>query len=141
MICKFNISFSKNLAKTEQIIQKNSWKQNENPGKKNFKNEDFNAYNLCRLELGNTYDKKAEGAKIRNKYEWHQYGEKPTKSFSNLEKQKAIHTTVRHLIDDDKDITDLKEINACKCKSHKNLFKNNVSKSDSERELFLNSIT
>ena len=56
-------------------------------------------------------------------------------------KTKAINTTVRHLIDDDKDITDLKEINACKCKSHKNLFKNNVSKSDSERELFLNSIT
>ena len=78
---------------------------------------------MCRLELGNTYDKKAEGAKIRNKCEWHQYGEKPTKSFSNLEKQKAIHTTVRHLIDDDKDMTDLKEINACICNFYKNLFK------------------
>ena len=58
----------------------------------------------------------------------------------NLEKQKAINTTVRHLIGNDKDITDPKEINVCICKFYKNLFKNNVSKSDSERESFLNSI-
>ena len=56
-------------------------------------------------------------------------------------RQKAINTTVRHLTDDDKDITDFKEINACICKFYQNLFKNNVSKSDSERESFLNSIT
>ena len=58
----------------------------------------------------------------------------------NFEKQEAINTTVRHLIDDDKDITNIKEINACICKFYKNLFKKNVSKSDSERESFLNSI-
>ena len=61
--------------------------------------------------------------KIRSKCEWYQHGEKPTKFFLNLEKQKAINTTVRHLIDDDKDITDLKEINAYICKFYKNLFK------------------
>ena len=49
--------------------------------------------------------------KILSKCEWYQHGEKPTKFFLNLEKQKAINTTVRHLIDDDRDITDLKEIN------------------------------
>ena len=58
----------------------------------------------------------------------------------NLEKQKAINTTVRHLIDDGKDITDLKEINACISKFYKNLFKKNVSKSDSEKKSFLDSI-
>ena len=67
-------------------------------------------------------------------------GEKPLKFFLNLENQKAINTTVRHLIDDDKDITDLKEINACICKFYKNLFKKNVSKSDSEKKSFLDSI-
>ena len=67
-------------------------------------------------------------------------GEKPTKFFLNLEKQKAINTTVRHLIDDGKDITHLKEINACICKFYKNLFKKNVSKSDSEKKSFLDSI-
>ena len=58
----------------------------------------------------------------------------------NLEKQKAINTIVRHLIDDGKDVTDLKEINACICKFYKNLFKKNVYKSDSEKKSFLNSI-
>ena len=58
----------------------------------------------------------------------------------NLEKQKAINTIVRHLIDDGKDITNLKEINACICKFYKNLFKKNVSKSDSEKKSFLDSI-
>ena len=35
---------------------------------------------MCKLELKNIYDKKAEGAKIHSKCEWYQYGEKPTKS-------------------------------------------------------------
>ena len=102
--------------------------------------ENFNPYNLCKLELKITYDKWAESAKIRSKCEWYQHGEKPTKFFLNLEKQKTINATVRHLIDDDKDITDLKEINACICEFYKNLFKKNVSKSDSEKKSFLNSI-
>ena len=33
----------------------------------------------------------------------------PKKFFLSLEKQKAINTTVRHLIDDDKDVTDHKD--------------------------------
>ena len=58
----------------------------------------------------------------------------------NLKKQKAINTTVRQLIDDNEDITDLKEINACICKFYENLFKKNITKSDSEKKSFLNSI-
>ena len=95
---------------------------------------------MCKLGLENIYDKKVEGAKICGKCEWYQHGEKLTKFFLNLEKPKDINTTVRYLIvnniDNDKDITDLKEINACICKFYKTLFKDNVSKSDS----FLNSI-
>ena len=98
--------------------------------------EGFYAYNLCKLELENIYDKKAEGAKLRRKCEWYQHGEKPTRFFLNLEKQKAKNTTVRHLIDDGKDITKLKEIIAFICKFYKNLFKKNVSKSDSEKKSF-----
>ena len=77
-IRKFSISFSKNLAKTERITKTNL----ENRIKtleQNFKiEEDFNAYNLCKLELVNICDKKTEGAKIRSKCEWYQ---KPTKFF------------------------------------------------------------
>ena len=112
-ILKFSISFSKNLAKAEQVIQTNLERRIKTL-EQNFKNEvDFNAYNLCKLELEKCYDEKAKGAKIRGKCGWYQYGEKPRKFFLNLEKQKAINTTVRHLIGDAKDITDLKEINAC----------------------------
>ena len=56
----------------------------------------------------------------------------------SLEKQKAINTTVKHLIDDTKGITDLKEISFCICKFFKKNFP--FSKLDSERESFLNRI-
>ena len=85
-IRKFSISFSKNLAKKERIIQTNL----ENRIKtleQSLKNEgDFYAYNLCKLELEHISDKKAEGAKLRCKCEWYQHGEKSTKFFLNLEK-------------------------------------------------------
>ena len=140
-ICKFSISFSKNIAKTEGIIQTNLENKIKTLKQHLKHGEDFNAYNFCALELENIYDKKAEGAKVRSKCEWYQHGEKPAKFFLNLEKQKVINTIARHLIDDTKDITDVKKINACLCKFYKNFFKKNVSKSDSERESFFNSIT
>ena len=95
---------------------------------------------MCNLELENFYDKKTEGAKIRSKCEYYQHGEKSKKFFLNLEKEKAINTTVRRLTDEVKDITELKEINPSICNFYKNLFKKSVSKSDSEKETFLNSI-
>ena len=123
---KFSISFSKNLAKTEWIIQTNLESRIKTL-EQNLKNEEyFDAYGLYKLELENIYDKKAEGAKIRGTCEWYQHGETLTKFFLNLEKQKAINTAVRHLIDNDKDITELKEINTCIYKFYKNLFKSNA---------------
>ena len=60
----------------------------------------------------------------------------------NFEKnrQRSFWILKRHLIDDDKYITDHKEIKACICKFYKNLFKKTVSKSDSGKESFLNRI-
>ena len=55
------------------------------------------------------------------KCEWYKHGERPTKFFLDSEKLKAINATIRPLIDDEKDITALKEINACICKFYKNL--------------------
>ena len=52
-IRKFFISFSKNLVKTEQIIQTNLENRIETL-EQNLKNEEnFYAYNLCKLELEN----------------------------------------------------------------------------------------
>ena len=66
--------------------------------------------------------------------------EKTNKVLFESWKTKTINTTVRHLIDDTKDITDLKEINACISKFYKNLFKKNASKLYSDKESFLNRI-
>ena len=77
--CKFSVSFSKKLAKTERIVQKNL-KSRIKSLEQNFKNEDhFYAYNLCKLELENINDKKTEGTKIRSRCEWYQHAEKPDK--------------------------------------------------------------
>ena len=123
---------SQRIQLKQQIIQTNL-ESKIKALEQDFKNkEDFNAYSLCKLELEKIYDKKAEGAKTSSKCEWYQHGEKSTKFVLNLEKQKAINTTARLLIDDNKDITDLKEIKTCICKFYKNLFKNNACKSDSE---------
>ena len=78
---KFSITLSKNLAKNERIIQTNL-KNRIKTLEQTFKNEeDFYAYDLCKIELENIYDKKAKGVKIRSKCKWYQHGEKPTKFF------------------------------------------------------------
>ena len=85
---------------------------------------------MCKVEPSG----KTEGAKIRSKCEWYQHAEILTKFFLNLEKLKATDKTIRHSIDDDKDITGPKEINACICIFYKKNLKKNASKSDSEME-------
>ena len=66
-IRKFSISFSKNFAKKERIIQTDLENRIKTLEQSLKNEEDFNAYNLCKLELENIYDKKAEGAKLRSK--------------------------------------------------------------------------
>ena len=80
-IRKFSVSFSKNLAKTERIMQ-TYLESRIKTMEQNFKNEEnFNAYSLCKLELENIYDKIEEGAKIRSKCEWYQHDENRQSSF------------------------------------------------------------
>ena len=119
---KCSISFSNNLGKIERIIQTNLGDRIKTL-EQNLKNEeDFNADNLCKFELKKIYEEKTGGAKNHGKCECYQHGEKPRKFFLNLEKQKAMNATVRHLIDDDKDINDVKEINTCISKFYKQSF-------------------
>ena len=49
-------------------------------------------------ELLKFYEKIADGVQIRSKCDWHQYGEKSTKFFVNLEKKRAIGGTVKKLL-------------------------------------------
>ena len=52
-ILKFSISFSKNFAKKERIIQTNLENRIKTLEQSLKNEEDFNAYNLCKLELEN----------------------------------------------------------------------------------------
>ena len=55
----------------------------------------FDQYMNTKSELLKFYEKIADGVKIRSKCDWHQYGEKSTKFFLNLEKKRAIGGTVK----------------------------------------------
>ena len=94
-IRKFAINFSKKLAQNSRKLQRDL----ETKIKKleqNIINEDkFNEYKTAKDELENFYDNIATGVKIRSKCNWYQYGEKSTKYFLNLEKQKAVNGTVK----------------------------------------------
>ena len=59
-------------------------------------NEDkFNEYKSTKDELENFYKNIPSGVKIQSKRDWYQYGEKSTKYCPNLEKQKAVNSTVK----------------------------------------------
>ena len=48
------------------------------------------------------YDQIAEGIRIRSKYDWYEHGEKSTKYFLNLEKNRGNQNQIRKLIIDEK---------------------------------------
>ena len=94
-ICKFAINFSKKLAQNSRKLQRDLETKIKNL-EQNIINEDkFNEYKTAKDELENFYDNIATGVKIRSKCNWYQYGEKSTKYFLNLEKQKAVNGTVK----------------------------------------------
>ena len=57
-------------------------------------------------ELDEIYDHIAEGIRIRSKCDWYEHGEKSTKFFLNLEKQRGSQNAIKILVIDDKEITE-----------------------------------
>ena len=57
-------------------------------------------------ELDEIYDHIAEGIRIRSKCDWYEHGEKSTKFFLNLEKQRGSQNAIKILFIDDKEITE-----------------------------------
>ena len=66
----------------------------------------FNEYKTAKDELEDLYDNIATGVKIRSKCDLYQYGQKSTKYFLNLKKQKAVKSTVKKIIKNNIEITD-----------------------------------
>ena len=66
----------------------------------------YEEYNNCKSLLEQIYKIKTNGIKIRSKCEWHEYREKSSKFFLNLEKSCAIQGQVRTVISNDKETND-----------------------------------
>ena len=81
----------------------------------------------------------SDGIRIRSKCEWHEHGEKSTKFFLNLEKWRDVQSRIRKLIVEEKEITYLEEISQNIKAFYETLFKRNFSKTNVEKQWFLNS--
>ena len=140
-IRKFAINFSKKLAQNSRKLQRDL----ETKIKKleqNIINEDkFNEYKTAKDELENFYDNIATGVKIRSKCDWYQYGEKSTKYFLNLEKQKAVNGTVKKIIKNDIEITDQLKIQHESRMFYEQLFKETICNANSKIVSFLDNIS
>ena len=91
-------------------------------------------------DLETIYDYIADGIKIRSKCEWYEYEEQSTKLFLNLEKKLGVQNQVRTLIVKVKEITDPKEISNDIKAICETPFKQNSSKTNAEKQKFLNTL-
>ena len=72
--------------------------------------ESLKVYNEVKIELDSIYDNIAEGLRIRSKCDWQEHGEKSSKIFLNLEKQRGPHSKIQKLISGNIEIVDETEI-------------------------------
>ena len=82
---------------------------------------------------------RTKGAILRSKCSWYEDGEKSTKFFLNLEKRKAINSTIKKLIDKDsgRETTNSKEVLAELHRFYSNLFTKKCSMSSNQCTQFL----
>ena len=92
-IRKYTIKFSKELAKnTNKTIHDLETKLKLYEKPENY--VDNIDYKVCKLQLDEIYEKKAEGIRIRSKCNWYEHGEKSTNFFLNLEKHRGIQSQI-----------------------------------------------
>ena len=82
-------------------------------------------------KLDQAYEEKANGVKIRSKYEWYEFEEKSSKFFLNLEKQHTLLNQVRTVLCGEKEVTEKHRINQELEWFYKNLF---TEKSEFQKE-------
>ena len=139
-IRSFSINFSKNIAKQSRILQNNLEKKIKSLESNLDNDENFQEYTNGKNELETIYSKVSEGIRIRSKTDWYQYGEKSTKYFLNLEKQRAVNGTVRQIIHNDNEINNPVEIRNELKIFYENLFKQKSSPLTSSLNSYLENI-
>ena len=68
-------------------------------------------YNNYKNELDAIYNNIATGVKIRSKCNWYELGEKSSKFFLNLEKQRAVNSLLKKIIVNNDEITEPSKLN------------------------------
>ena len=140
-IRKFTIDYSKIAAKIRKQHKVNLEHKLKNL-QNNLTSEKYRKlYNHYKNELETIYDHITNGIKIRSKCEWYEHTEKSTKFFLNLEKKRGVKNRTWKRIVEEKDITDHKEISKNIKAFYETLFKRNLSKTNVEKQRFLNSLS
>ena len=135
---KFSIKFSKAQAKKlrlERLLLEKKIKNLES----NMNNHE--EYNDCKTQLKQIYKIKVNGIKIRSKCEWYEHREISLKFFLNLEKSRAIQGQGGTVIYNDKETNDETEINNHIYSFFNYLFKETLSFSSNNLEIYLNTIS
>ena len=109
-IRKFTIDYTKRKAKErrkQQTYLESDLKKLENNLESS---ENLRKYESLKNNLELNYDHIAEGVRLRMKCDWYEQGEKSTKSFLNLEKQRCNENRIRKHIVNEKEINNETEI-------------------------------
>ena len=99
-------------------------------------NEVKNEYNFNQENLNAIYDEIAAGIIIRSRCNWYELGEKSNKFSLNLEKYRAIHSTIRKVICDAQEITDRQKINNHFFLFYKRLFEEKLQNDSKKLRIF-----
>ena len=97
-------------------------------------------YKITTDALEKIYHEEAIGLRIRSKCDWYELGEKSNKYFLNLEKRNAKTSTITKLTDNDKIVTNQKDILKDIELYYKNLFTNNNTNTPTTCRNFLETL-
>ena len=137
-IRKFTIDYSKTAAKIRKQHKIDLEHKLKNFENKLTSEENRKLYNHYKNELETIYDHIADGIGIRSKCEWYEHGEKSTKFFLNFEKKQGSQKQIWKLIIEEKEVTNHKEISKSIKTFQETLYKRNFSKTNVEKQRFLN---
>ena len=100
-------------------------------------NDNLEEYNKCKNDLDILYDNITAGINIRIRCSWYEHGEKSSKFFLNLEKQRAVNGLLKKVIVNDREISTPLELNREIYEFYQKLFKKSVFKTTDEILQFL----
>ena len=135
-IKKFSIEYSKKTVKQKRL-HKETLEKNLDSLKNANVDPENDEYKTTLEALEKRYHDIAIGIRIRSTCNWYELGEKSNKYFLNLEKRNAKASTITKLTDNDKVVTNHKEVLTDIEKYYTNLFTNNNKNTNTTCRSFL----